>query len=215
MPIKIDNIFFDVDGTLVDAKTDIVNAVNFALRSLGLKAKPFDEIVSYIGTGVRDLILKSIGSARKDLIDKGVEIFSQRYVAHPTDKARLYPHAKEVLEYFNDKRKFVITNRYKKFAEITLKNLGIIKYFEEIIGGDDENCLKPSRCVLDGLSRRLKIDKEKAIIVGDMAIDIETGKNTGIKTCWVTYGLNSLEDLKGMKPDYIIDDLIELKAIIQ
>lgn len=211
----VDAIFFDVDGTLVDARIDIVKAMNHILRELGVEEKPFDLIVSYIGTGVRDLVAKSLGTVNKSLVTKGIEMFSDFYEDHSHDEARPYPHVKETLEFFRDKRKFILTNRYAKFADATLRGLGLRQYFEKIIGGDDENCLKPSACVLDKILPKLKIDKSKALIVGDMAIDIMTGKNSGIKTCWVTYGLGKPEEVKGLKPDYVIDDIAELKRIIK
>ena len=40
-------------------------------------------------------------------------------------------------------------------------------------------------------------------------------KNSGIKTCFVTYGLGKLEDVKPLKPDFIIDDMAELEKIIK
>lgn len=211
----IDAIFFDVDGTLVDARKDIVNAINFTLRKLGLEERPEASIVSYIGTGVKDLARRSLGPENEALTDHAVDIFSRYYVAHATDTSRLYPHVEETLKHFKDKDKYIITNRYSKFADVTLKSLGIRNYFKSIIGGDDEECLKPSACVLDRFFDKSTINKSKSIIVGDMAIDILTGKNARILTCWVTYGLGKIEDVKLLKPDYIIDDLIELKGIIE
>ena len=213
--VNVDAIFFDVDGTLVDSGADITNAVNHTLRSLKLPEQPREEIISYIGTGVKDLMRKSLGADNLDLAGKATDIFSEYYTMHSTDESVLYPHAKEILEYFKGKKKYIITNRYKKFADITLKGLGIRDYFENIFGGDDENCLKPSACVLEPIFSELHIDKAKSLIVGDMAIDIQTGKNSAIKTCFVTYGLGKLEDVKPLNPDFIIDDLIELKEIIK
>lgn len=213
--INIDAIFFDVDGTLVDARIDIVKAINYTLRKLRLAELPFGSIVSYIGTGVKDLIKKSLGAKNSIYIDSAVKIFSEYYVKHSADQSKLYPHVKETLEYFRDKRKFILTNRFREFAAITLGELGIKDYFEDIVGGDDENCMKPSACILDKVFSGSGIERPKAMIVGDMAIDIETGRNSGIKTCWVTYGLGVKEDLKNLKPDYIIDDIIELKDIIK
>jgi len=212
--LEVDAIFFDVDGTLVDARIDIVNAVNYALRKLGVEERPEGMIISYIGTGVRDLITKSLGNKNEELTEEGIKIFSAYYEKHSADKARLYPHVKETLDYFKNKRKFILTNRYSKFAESTLKAFGIVDYFDEIIGGDDDNCLKPSACVLDNVIPRLNINRQKAIVIGDMSIDIMTGKNSGVKTCWVSYGLGTIADVRDLKPDYIIDDMIELEDII-
>lgn len=212
--IAIDVIFFDVDGTLVDSRVDIANAVNYTLRKLGAAERPDEEIISYVGTGMKDLVRKSLGDENAHLEDKCLDILSRYYVKHSTDRSTLYPHVKETLEYFKGKRKYVVTNRYEAFADVTLKGLGIRKYFELIIGGDDENCLKPSACVLDNALTDLKIDKKKTLIVGDMAIDINTGKNSGIKTCWVTYGLGKRKDVAPLEPDFIIDDMLELKKIV-
>ena len=216
---EISVIFFDVDGTLVDSRKDIVKAINYTLRRLGLPRKPAREIVSYVGTGVRDLVEKSLRNGKAARVDKAVKIFSAYYTKHSADFSKLYPHVKEILVYLKDKRKFILTNRYKDFADATLRELEIRRYFEDIIGGDDEDCKKPSACVLEKVLSKLKIDRRKAMIVGDMAIDIETGKNSGVKTCWVTYGLGRRKDFPArgkarLKPDYIIDDLIELEGII-
>ena len=213
--LAVDAIFFDLDGTLVDARIDIVNAMNYTLARLGYEEKGFEEIVSYVGTGVSDLISKSLGNRDGALVDKGVRIYEDRYLKHPADEAVLYPHALDILEYFSNKRKFILTNRYVRLADAVLKKMGIQKYFEDIIGGDDENCLKPSACVLDNALNKYKVDKTKAIMIGDMAVDVMAGKNSGVATCWVTYGLGTPAEVKDTKPDYIINDIGELKKIIK
>ncbi len=211
---SIDTIFFDVDGTLVDASGDIANAMNHALRVMGLPELPKEAIISHVGSGVKDLIRKSLGSDDKALIEKGTRLYSDHYIAHAADETVLYPHAVDILEYLKDKRKIILTNRYALFADVALQGLGIRGYFEEIIGGDDENCLKPSACIIDRAAKRLGINKNISLIVGDMDVDVMTGKNAGVKTCWVTYGLGRVEDVAPLKPDYIIEDLMELKEIV-
>ncbi len=213
--VSIDAIIFDVDGTLVDARKDIVKAMNHALRVVGAPERRYEEIVSHIGTGVKDLVRKSLRREDASLVDNAVREFGNYYIKHSADEATLYPHVREVLEHFKKKRKFILTNRYTSFAAATLKELDIREYFEDIIGGDDEECMKPSRCILDKVLPGMKIDKARAIIVGDMAIDIKTGKNSGVKTCWVTYGLGKRGEVEPLKPDYIINDIIELKRIIE
>lgn len=213
--LKIDSIFFDVDGTLVDSTADIANAINYALGELKLAQLPKDVIASYIGTGTSDLARKCLGEGNQNHLDSAVKLFSDYYSKHAFDQARLYPHVVETLEHFRNKKKYIITNRFKKFAKATLRGAEILKYFEDIFGGDDESCLKPMACALDPVISRLGIDKAKSLIVGDMAIDIMTGNNARIKTCWVSYGLGKREDVIPLKPNYIIDDMERLETIIQ
>ena len=97
--INVDALFFDVDGTLVNSGADIANAINYTLRSVKLSERPKDEIISYIGTGVRDLIRKSLGDENTGLTDKAIDIFSKYYMAHSADESVLYPHVKEALEF--------------------------------------------------------------------------------------------------------------------
>jgi phosphoglycolate phosphatase-like HAD superfamily hydrolase len=59
-----------------------------------------------------------------------------------------------------------------------------------------------------------KIDKNKSIIVGDMDIDIKTGRAAGIYTCGFVSGIGDRKDIESANPDYLINDLIELKKII-
>ena len=227
--IDIDLMFFDVDGTLVDSRKDIANAVNHMLESFGMAGKPDDIIASYIGFGVKDLVRKSFGvgsdefaraiAAKRlssdEAVDEGEKAFVEYYAAHPAVDSTLYPHVIDVLEHFKGKHKYVLTNRYKRFADATLRALGIIGYFEDIFGGDDESCMKPSTCVVERIARDIKVMHKNAIIIGDMDVDIMTGKNSGMKTCWVSYGLGKIDSVAHLKPDYIIDDMVELKGIVQ
>lgn len=213
--VTVDSIFFDVDGTLVDARRDIANAMNHALKTLGLRTLPDAEIISHVGTGVKSLIASCIASDDPKLIDEGTRLYGEYYLSHASDEARLYPNAVEILEYLKPKRKFILTNRYTAFTEPVLKGLGIRGYFEEIIAGDDESCVKPSACMLDRVVPRLRIDKSRSLIVGDMDVDVMMGKNSGVRTCWVTHGLGKIEEIRDLRPDYIIEDLIELKEIIK
>jgi len=211
---EVDLIVFDLDGTLVDSCESISDAVNDMLMKLRLQKKPKEEIRGYIGTGVTDLIKKSLGEGHIDLLDKGLSIFAEYYNNHPTENSRLYPGAKEVLDYFKNKIKLIITNRNLDSARLILKKFGIYNYFEEIMGGDDPSCAKPNACPLNNVMSKLDINKDRAIMVGDMDIDVLAGKAAGITTCAVTYGIGKKEDIIKINPDYLIDNISRLKAII-
>ena len=82
------------------------------------------------------------------------------------------------------------------------------------IDSDDPSCAKPNPCPLENAISKLDIGKDRAIIVGDMDIDILAGKAAGIATCAVTYGIGKKEDIVKTNPDYLIDNISNLKEIV-
>ncbi|OGW74755.1 MAG: hypothetical protein A2Z72_07815 [Omnitrophica bacterium RBG_13_46_9] len=207
-------LLFDLDGTLVDSRKDITNAVNATLKKLDFKEKSMQEITSYVGTGVEDLMRKSLGTSDPAILKKALAILEECYRHYLADQSVLYPGVRDVLEYFKAKKKAIVTNRNYEFVGPTLRALKIYDYFEDVIGGDDACCMKPSSCPLDKTIMRFNVAKEKTIIIGDMDIDILAGKKAGIVTCAVTYGLGKKEDIIKAEPEYIIDTIIQLKSII-
>jgi phosphoglycolate phosphatase-like HAD superfamily hydrolase len=47
-------------------------------------------------------------------------------------------------------------------------------------------------------------------MIGDGSIDIDAGKQAGVLTCGVTYGLGHKEDVIAANPDFVIDSLSEI-----
>lgn len=211
---KVDIIFFDLDGTLIDARRAIVHAVNATLKELRLKEKSFREIVSYIGTGVGDLIRQAVGVTNEKHVAHGVDLFERSFRTLSCSEARLYPHVHEVLEHFKSKNIFIVTNRTEAMARLSLRAFDIERYCKKIIGGDDEHCLKPSACPINKALAYFIDNKRQAIMVGDMDLDIFAGKEAGILTCAVTYGIGTRKDIESAHPDFIIDDIAELKRIV-
>ena len=210
-------MIIDLDGTLMDTKGDIVNSVNFVLKKLGLEEKTHEEIVSYIGNGVRDLAGRALGEGRESLVDDAIKLMKEYHKDYDAARVYLYPDVAEVLAHFRDKTKVLATNRGKHSADKLLRLKGIREHFDDIFGGDDEKCLKPSACPIDrvfGMAGEGMV-REKSVIIGDMDIDILSGKRAGILTCAVTYGIGRREDILKSDPDFVIDDLKELKRILK
>ncbi len=211
----VDVIIFDLDGTLVDSRRDIVESVNYTLRETGRKEKSFQEIVAYIGTGAHDLIRQALNDANDPEIDRALGVFTEYFQAHAYDHTRLYRGVKETLEYFRNKTLLIVTNRRRDLTEDTLGAMGIAPYFKDIIGGDDEHCLKPSGCPINRILNSLPHSKDRCLMVGDMNLDVSAGKDAGILTCAVTYGVGGQDEIFLAEPDYVIDTIEELKIVIK
>jgi len=211
---EVDLIIFDFDGTLVDSRLDIVNSVNYVLKRLDLNSRDFDTIISFIGEGIEHLLLKSLGEGREDRYEEAYRFYVEYYQEHLLDNSVAYPHVRETLDHFKSKKMIIISNRLGSSASVMLERLGLIQYFKDILGGEDHSCRKPSGCPILNMLNKFGVSKERAIIVGDMDLDIMSGKDAGVLTCAVTYGIGSRESIVKAGPDFIIDDISRLKDII-
>src|SRR5258707_7679382 len=96
--------FFDLDGTLIDSKLDLVNSVNFMLLEMQRDVLPLATIASYIGHGAPKLVADVLcADAAEADRKRGLEIFLPHYSAHNLDSTRAYPGVIEGLEALQDR----------------------------------------------------------------------------------------------------------------
>src|SRR6267378_1869000 len=108
---------FDLDGTLIDSKLDLVNSVNFMLLEMQRDVLPLATIASYIGHGAPKLVADVLGPDAAEADRKrGLEIFLAHYSKHNLDATRAYPGVVEGLEALQDRPMAVLTNKPKKMS---------------------------------------------------------------------------------------------------
>lgn len=212
--LPVDLLIFDLDGTLVDTRQDLTNSVNFVRQNFGLPELPLVEVVRYVGDGVHKLMERTLQSNDPNLIEEARRIFARHYREHCLDFSALYDGVLDVLHHFREKKMAVISNKPDEFTLAILKGLGVGHYFKIILGGDSQPELKPSPAPILHILEKLGVPSEKAVIIGDGATDIESGKRAGIHTCAVTYGYRSREILTQSQPELMIDHLSQLKNIL-
>lgn len=213
MPIKL--IIFDLDGTLVDSSIDITNAINYAIRPYGIKPLTVKETISFVGEGITRLMEKVVERSQTKEIDKNILVdrFLSYYSEHLIDNTIVYPKVKETLEKLEGYKKAVISNKRESLSIRLLNDLGLLRYFDLVVGSDTTPERKPSPVPIIYALSKLGIVPEETIIVGDSNFDVEAGRAAGIKTVAVTYGYRSLELLKGA--DCIIDRFDKLILCIE
>jgi 2-phosphoglycolate phosphatase len=213
-PINIDLILFDFDGTLTDSIPGAVKAIQAMLAELGLPPKTTAEILHHVGYGEVPLVQGAIGSDDPRRIAAAQKVYFKHYSRDGIENAPLYPHVKETLEIFKNKALVIISNKRDEFIRKIIAYHRLTPYFKAIFGGDSSPCLKPDPCTINKVLKEYRIPPRRALFVGDMTVDVETGKNAGIHTCAVTYGMDKRKELEKLDPDFILDDLLELKDLI-
>lgn len=207
---EVELIMFDLDGTLADTGRDLADAVNYVRSYVNLEPLENQVIYGHVGRGVEHLVRSSLPHEFQTRFKEVLDVFLNRYEDHLLDTTVLYPHVKETLDYFGDKRKAVVSNKLHRFTVSVLRGLGIEGCFDAILGGDTVSQRKPDPEPLIQMLRSFGVQPVRAVIVGDGEIDIEAGRRAGVLTCGVTYGLGKREELVEAKPDIIVNELREL-----
>jgi phosphoglycolate phosphatase-like HAD superfamily hydrolase len=125
--------------------------------------------------------------------------------------SKLYAGVMDILLFLknNDYKLYILSSDPidKLFSEID--NFGIRDLFEKIIGNIHEKNI-----VLRSLMQTYNLSKENTYYVGDTSGDVEAGKSAGVKTIGITWGFQDRLLLEESGPDFLIDDLSEIKNII-
>lgn len=190
-------VFFDFDGTLIESRADLAEAVNHTRRDYGLAEIPEEKVVACVGNGARFLLENSI----PELAGRFEEVlprYLENYGAHMLDHVSLYPGVKDTLEELAERGwgLGIVTNKPSFATRAILNHLDIARFFgESVIGGDDCDEMKPSVKPLQEASRRLggHVLSENDWMVGDNWTDLDCGNSAGIKTAFCGWGFGFLK----------------------
>jgi phosphoglycolate phosphatase len=210
MPVRL--VIFDLDGTLVDTREDITNALNHAVRPLELPAFSVAETTELIGEGLTRLIEKALGSAAEMQREECLSRFLDYYSAHLVDHSVLYPHVIDVLEQMDSMKKAVLSNKRAALSLRLLRELRLDVFFDLIAGSDTTPLKKPDPGAVRYVLDVLRTPPDETVMVGDSHYDIQAGRGAGTRTVAVTYGYGRGEF--SADADNVIADISELPRVL-
>jgi phosphoglycolate phosphatase len=212
-------VVFDLDGTLIDSRGDIVAAMNHALIATNRRPKPASAIVRMVGNGARSLCAQAALLPDDDPeTDELVQHFLAYYQAHPLDFTRWAPGALQALEDLAAMPDMVIglcTNKHRSTTEAVLATLGITDRFAAVVAGGDVPEHKPDPAPLLLASNLLGVDPRAVVMVGDGLHDIECAKSAGAWSIAVESGFTPAKDLMAANPNVAVKDLSLVAGIVQ
>lgn len=214
-PGKLKLLIFDLDGTLVDSRQDLIESVNAMLQHFHRPELPGDAIASYVGDGAPMLVRRALGDPDEEqFVQEALEYFLSYYRVHKLDNTHLYPGVKEALEALRDqdggeRRMAVLSNKPVNPSRAIVEALGLGDFFVRVYGGNSFHSKKPDPLGVHTLLEETGTRSDEAIIIGDSSIDVITGRNAELWTCGVTYGF-SPRTLDDAPPDVLIDSPDEL-----
>src|SRR5690349_23660987 len=98
-PRFINLLIFDLDGTLIDSRLDLIHSVNAMLRHFHRPELPGEVVASYVGDGAPMLVRRALGDPDdENFFKQGLEFFLAYYREHKLDYTHVYPGIQEALE---------------------------------------------------------------------------------------------------------------------
>ncbi|NLH39958.1 MAG: HAD family hydrolase [Elusimicrobia bacterium] len=215
MKNETNNIFFDIDGTLIDTSERHYRIYKDILYSYGIqkifsKRKFWNQKREGKKT-VEIIYKKSFKQLKKNFAhDWLTKIEDRKYLKFD----KLFSGCLNVL---SDLKKtndliFVTMRNNKKNLLWELDNFGLNKYCSKIIVGSPID-LKSKVPLINKYI--IKNQRGKNIIIGDTEMDIAAGKKLGILTIASIYGIRSKQFLSRLEPDYYLSKLSKLPKILK
>jgi len=198
----------DLDGTLIDSREDLCEAVNHALRTLGLPPRSLEEVEGFVGDGAGKLVARALGPDRQELLEPALAAWWEHYGEHLLDHTVLYPGVASLLATARIPLA-VHTNKPGELARKILAGLGVAERFVEVVGGDD-GPRKPDPEGTRALLARHGARPEDAVLVGDSLVDLRTARAVPMRFVAVTWGLVPEERLAAEGAGVLVHEAAEL-----
>ena len=221
-PLRVKAVMIDLDGTLADTIPDLAAATNLMLRELGRPVQDVERIRDFVGKGIPRLVERALagsveGTAPADQMARALPIFERCYAEENGRHSVLYPGVNDGLLAMRSMELPLacVTNKSGRFTVPLLEQLGIARFFDQVIAGDTLPQKKPDPAQLLHACRAFSIAPREMLMIGDSGNDALAARAAGCPVFCVTYGYNEGQDVRELDVDAIVPSLIEAKRLIQ
>ncbi|MFT0533799.1 phosphoglycolate phosphatase [Castellaniella hirudinis] len=213
--MQFSGILFDLDGTLVHTIPDLAAAANAMRLDMGLSVLPEDLVATFVGKGVEQLVMRTLGhegpAPNIDSVMRGLARFQDHYRGLNGRYSQLYPGVVGGLQAFRDQgaRLAVVTNKGTAFTAPLLQHMGLASFFDAVVCGDTCERKKPDPLPLFHACDLLGIRPAQALFIGDSINDAQAAQAAGIPILAVPYGYNEGQPVQSLQVDAIVDSILD------
>ena len=199
---------FDLDGTLVDSFRAIQASVNHVRGRHSLTPLPLDAVRAAVGRGLR--ILMELTIPVGDL-DANCGIFEHHHPGVIAEGTDVFPGVVETLQslHASGAKLGVCSNKPFALTKEVLTATGLAPFFASVFGPERVSRPKPAPDMLLAALEELGATKHESLYVGDMTIDVETGRAAGVEVWVIPSGTQSREVLAAASPQRILNDFAD------
>lgn len=220
-------VVFDMAGTTVNEDNIVYKTLQQVINHIGGYQLTLTEVLEH-GAGkeklqaIKTVLKNCLNIVDDQLAEQMFQSFLQA-LENAYEVADIYPNsnANEVFTILNDMSVLRVLNTGydRKTAESLLRKLNWVvgRDIDALVTATDVSKNRPYPDMIDFARTKFAItDPALVVKIGDSIIDIQEGQNAGCAlSIGITTGAHHADQLKSANPDYVIDDLLEIVAIIE
>lgn len=213
--MKYDLVIFDLDGTILNTLEDLTDACNAALTMHGFPSRTIEEVRTFIGSGVSNLIRQALPEGAADMHAQVLADFKAYYFSHLNIKTAPYPGISDLLAKLRASGIHVAVNSNKiDPATCELCRAHFPETVEFALGERPEIERKPSPAGVQLIMEHFGAAAEQTVYVGDSNTDLLTAENAKLDCAWVSWGFRHADELEGLRIPHAFDTVEALSEFL-
>ncbi len=201
-------LIWDLDGTLVDSRADIVSAARAALTELKQPVASAPQIASYVGDGIGKLIERLLPTGSAVEREECQRLFERYYAAGCCQATTAYPGIHTALRSLTAAgwQHAIATNKTQAYIAPILQHCGLATYFAAVRGGDAQR--KPDPWQLLELIGELGAEVATTWMIGDHHTDILAARAAGCRVLFCAWGMGHANGLPADAVATVPDEIV-------
>ena len=209
-------LVFDFDYTLVDSSAGAIECANYALAGLGLPKADPEVVRRTIGLSLPETLKRLAGEVPAETVEKFERLFLHRAGEVIIGTSVMLDGVEPALRrlHADGWRLGIASTKWRARIEGILDKFGMLDLFEVIVGGDEVKVHKPDPEALHEAARRLGIEPQKMLYIGDSHIDAEGARRAGAGFVAVLSGTTPADVFAGYPALGVVGTLGQLPGLL-
>jgi phosphoglycolate phosphatase len=208
-------VLLDLDGTLVDSATTIVEHLAAAIAEVGFPVPDAAQLRRLVGPPF-ETALPELGLTPEQTA-AAIVAYRRSYDAVAATITPVYPGIPALLERLREDgmRLATATSKPEELARKIVAGTGLASYLDLVGGADHVSGRVGKALVVASVLERLYLDpaRDPIVLIGDRHHDVEGAAAHGVPTIGVAWGYAEPGELAGAR--LIVDDIDELAAALR